>query len=224
MKKDKIYKLETYNNIKMHPGDPKGSPDGFFCKDSLMFIDAGFLSKLSKYFGGGKYIPYDILKFSGILAEKQSLNCIKVYYYTAPPYQSSNPTLEEKRRKDRYDSFVKKLSENKKIIIREGRCQKIINSKNCRFSQKAVDSLMIMDMMSVPLEHKEIKDIILIACDSDFVPVIDYLKKLGISILLYTYFTKRRGTNFSRSTYLINEATKYALISKEDFFNAKLEK
>ena len=33
-------------------------------EETLVFLDAGFLSKLSGYFGDGKYLLYDIIKFS----------------------------------------------------------------------------------------------------------------------------------------------------------------
>lgn len=33
-------------------------------EETLVFIDAGFLSKLSKYFGGGEYLKYNIINFS----------------------------------------------------------------------------------------------------------------------------------------------------------------
>ena len=51
MIKEKIYKVKKFNNFEMFPSDPFGSLD-----DSLVFIDAGFVSKLSKRFGEGNYI------------------------------------------------------------------------------------------------------------------------------------------------------------------------
>ena len=32
-------------------------------EDCLVIIDSGFLSKLSKYLGGGKHLVYDIIEF-----------------------------------------------------------------------------------------------------------------------------------------------------------------
>ncbi len=49
----------------MIPGDPTGSPDEFFnMEKTLVLLDSGFLSKLSKHFGKGKYIEYDLMGFS----------------------------------------------------------------------------------------------------------------------------------------------------------------
>ena len=46
----------------------------------IIIIDAGFLSKLNKYFGGGKYLNYDLITLSKNLAEKQKLNCEHIFY------------------------------------------------------------------------------------------------------------------------------------------------
>ena len=54
MIKEKSYKSANVINNNIPLGDLKRSPDDYFSK-TLVFIDAGFLSKLSKYFGGGKY-------------------------------------------------------------------------------------------------------------------------------------------------------------------------
>jgi hypothetical protein len=45
----KAYKSETNDNISMLPGNLQGLPDESFFK-TLVFIDDGFLAKLSKYF------------------------------------------------------------------------------------------------------------------------------------------------------------------------------
>ena len=63
--KQKLYKYEKVNNINMLPSDPSGSLDELFSKETLVFIDANFLSKLSKHFGKGKYLIYDLFKGGG---------------------------------------------------------------------------------------------------------------------------------------------------------------
>jgi len=217
----KTYKVEKSKKDNMHPSDSFGSLDDSF-KNTLVFIDAGFLSKLSRYFGKGKYLVYDIVKFSENISKKRKLECKKIFYYTAPPFQSHNSSSEERTRKDKYDGFIKKLSENSKIVIREGRCQKIIYSNKIKFSQKGVDTLMTMDLMSVPIKYPNIKKIILIACDSDFVPIINQLREFGLKIILWTYFTKKRNTNFSRSFDLMKAVSEYVKLTKQDFEGAGL--
>jgi len=192
--------------------------------DTLVFIDDGFLSKLSKYFGEGEYIKFDKIVFAENLAKKQNLNCKHIFYYTAPPFQSPVPTEDEKKRKKGHDNFIGKLSAYKNITIRQGRVQRLKIDGNFIYKQKAVDSLAIIDLMKVPLKYPEVKSIIIISSDSDFVPAIDSLKEFCIRAILCTYYEKKRDTNFSRSNELIKSAYKYVLLTKDDFNNASLNK
>jgi uncharacterized LabA/DUF88 family protein len=215
--KQKIYKEENDSNINMSPGDPKGSPD-----ESFIFIDSGFLSKLSGYLGNGNYLRYDLIKFSKNLCIKQNLKCKKIYYYTAPPFQSEHPSKDEERRKESYDNFIRKITRTNELITREGRCQRLKIDGVYSYGQKAVDSLAIIDLMAMHIEHPNIKKIILIACDSDFVPVIQKLEEYGIRTILYTYYQKSRDEKFSTSNHLIKSVWKYVLLTKEDFDSAPL--
>ena len=104
--KEKVYKLEGFSRTNILPGNLKRLPDDCFSENTLVFIDAGFLSKLSKYFGNGKYLSYNIIKFSDNLSKKQKLNCKKIFYYTAPPFQSEHQTKEEEIKKEGYVQFV----------------------------------------------------------------------------------------------------------------------
>ena len=223
MMKQKLYKYGEVNNSSMLPSDPSGSLDESFSKETLVFIDEAFLEKLSKHFGRGKYLKFDKVLFVENLAKKQKLNCKQIFYYTAPPFQSEKPTKEEETRKDGYDRFVNKLR-GKSVVVREGRCQRLKIDGEFVFKQKAVDILMTMDLMRVPLKFQEVKRIILIASDSDFVPVVKSLEEEDVKTILYTYYEKKRDTNFSRSNHLIKSVYKYVLLGKEDFEQAVLEK
>lgn len=195
----------------------------FTMEKTLVLIDAGFLSKLSKYFGNGNYLKYDIIAFSKSLAKKQNLVCEHIYYYTAPPFIGESPSKEELKRHEDYKKFVKRISQDKIISIREGRCQRLKIDGKFVYGQKGVDALLIIDLMSIPLEHKEVKKVILIANDSDFVPVVEKLKQLNIEIILYTYFAKNRKSSFSRSNELLKTASEYVRLCKEDFENLPIE-
>ena len=185
---------------------------------TLIFVDETFLEKLSKYFGQGKYLKYDKIKFAKRLAEKQKLECAQIFYYTAPPFQSSAQTEKEELLKKGYDRFVKKLRENG-VIVREGRCQRLKTDEGFIFRQKAVDVFMAMDLTNVLVKFKGIIKIILVASDSDFVPVINNLADYGVKTILYTYYEKKRDTNFSRSNHLIKSVYKYVILKMEDFMN-----
>ena len=193
-------------------------------ENTLVFIDAGFLSKLSKHFGKGKYLIYDLLNFPKKLSKKQNLFCKKTFYYTAPPFISEKPSFDESKRKKDYDSFLKIFSNKKDFVVREGRCQRLKINKKFIYKQKAVDSLVVIDMMNSIIDYKDIKRVIIIASDSDFVPVINVLKNKNIKTILYTYYEKGRKAEFSTSNQLIKSVDKYVLLTKEDFISCFLNR
>lgn len=187
----------------------------------IVMIDAGFLSKVSYKLGEGHYFKYDLLKFAKDLAGKQELVFKHLFFYNAPPFQSSKPSKQENKRKEDYDSFIQKLNQNKEVTIREGRCQRLKIDGKYVYKQKGVDTLLTMDLMDIPNEYPKIKQVILIASDSDFVPIINRLKKLGIDVILYTYFERSRKSKFSTSNKLLKTATRYVKLTKDNFLNSK---
>lgn len=184
----------------------------------LVFIDDGFLSKLSKFFGDGKHLKLHRKKLSDFISKKEGLICERVFIYTAAPFQSANPNKIETKRKEGYDIFKNSL-QKEGVVFREGRCQRLKIDGRFIYKQKAVDVLLAMDLMNVYINYPDIKRIILISSDSDFVPVIEDLERKGVKTVLYTYFSKKRNTNFSRSNDLIKSVYKYVILNKEDFVN-----
>ncbi len=191
--------------------------------ETIIFIDGGFVSKISNYFGDGKYLRYDLISFAENICLKENLLYKQIFYYTALPFQSEFPTETEEKKKEGYDKFIKQLKK-RGVIVREGRCQRLKIDGKFEYSQKAVDILLAMDIMSVPLKYLEVRRIILLSTDSDFVPLIESLKEKGIKTILYTYYKKQRGVIFARSNYLIKSVHKYKLLTKKDFEDCPLEK
>ncbi len=187
----------------------------FFKMDkTLVFIDGAYLSFISKYFGKGKPLKYKIEKFAIHLCKELDLFCEEIYYYTAPPYKSPVPTEIEKQRQKNYDRFISKLKLTKpKIIVREGRCQKINN----KFQQKGVDTLMTMDLLKIT-EQGKTNSIIIITSDTDFVPIIKDIKERHNIKVILAYFTDRkRKSAFSLSNHLWNVCDKRFLLNKRHF-------
>jgi uncharacterized LabA/DUF88 family protein len=185
---------------------------------TVVLIDAGFLSKVSHILGEGHYFKYDLLKFAKNLSGKQQLVFKHLFFYNAPPFQSQPPTSEEKKKKEDYDSFTQKLGQfRQEVTIREGRCQRLKIEGTYKYKQKGVDTLITMDLMDVPLNHPSVTKVILIASDSDFVPVIKRLKERGIEVILYTYFERQRNSKFSTSNKLLGAVTKYIKLTNKDF-------
>jgi len=189
---------------------------------TLIFVDAGFLSELSKYFGGGRHLKFDYLQFFRHLAKLKGLNLKKIFYYTAPPYQSENPNKEEISRKKGYDSFISHLKEDSLFEVREGRVQKISGSKE-EFTQKGVDTLMTLDLSLSKDKFPEVKHLILVTSDTDFVPVIRELRNFDIKIILCTYSDRKRNSKFYLSRHLTECCDEVEYLKKEDMDKFSLE-
>lgn len=159
-------------------------------EETLVFVDEGFLSRLSKYLGEGSYIKFDkIKKEKGIF------------------------------------KFKSKLSNINEFTILEGRVQRTKSKDgNFQYRQKGVDTVLTVALSSCRADFPTIKKIILIACDSDFVPVIKMLREKGIEIILFSYYERKRNTEFSRSHHLIDMCSNCIQLKKEDFKNCLLEK
>ena len=190
---------------------------GVFMDDTLVFIDAGFLSEVSKFIGNGKYIKFKIVDFVNNICKKEKLNCEKTFFYTAHPFQHDKPSELETKRQENYDKFKNNLiGEN--IIFREGRCQRLKIDGEFVYRQKGVDTLLTIDLARASLKYKNIKRLILVSNDSDFVPVIrDLQDEDNVKVILYTYFERGRKVRFSTSNDLIKNVYKYIKIRKEDF-------
>ena len=185
--------------------------------EAIVFIDAGYLSFISKFFGNGKHLKFKIEQFSDNLTKSKSLSCKKIYYYTAPPYQSPKPTEKENQRKANYDKFIEKIKiANPPIIIREGRCQR---DEKGIYHQKSVDTILTMDLLK-SAQNKEAKNFILLTSDTDFVPIIaEIQKEHGIRLILAYFTDKRRKSAFSLSNHLWNSCKDKILIKKEHFLS-----
>ncbi len=193
-------------------------------EDTLVFIDEGFLSRLSKYLGEGKYIKFDKIKFAKEIAKGKDLFVRHIFYATAPPFQSDKPNEDERKRKEGYDRFKSNFSNLKDFTILEGRVQRTKSAQGAfHYRQKGVDTVLTMALSSFLIDYPKIKKIILIACDSDFVPVINMLKQKGIIIILASYYERKRDTEFSRSHHLIDACSEYIQLKKNDFLMARLK-
>ena len=191
--------------------------------ETLVFIDEGFLDKLTKFFGKGIRLKFDKFEFAKNISKKQNLFCKHLFYYTAPPFQGTPPTERERNMREGYDRFISSLSKNKNITIREGRCQKIINPVGeIEYSQKGVDTLLTLDLSHIEKDYPLIKKVILVSSDTDFCPAIrDIKKRAEIKVILYSFFDRKRMSKFSLSNELISCCSKYFRLAKEDFLGVR---
>ncbi|MFH0799403.1 MAG: NYN domain-containing protein [Pseudomonadota bacterium] len=148
-----------------------------------IFIDAGCLDKiLQNSFGKPRL---DFRKLIAALSEGKEL--LRAYYYHCMPYQGTNPTLEEKDRYRKKQSFIHRLSEIPRLECRQGRLARYSDPSvkgGLRYEQKRVDVMMAGDLVRLSATGK-INDAILITGDSDFVPAIIETKQFGIVVHLF---------------------------------------
>jgi len=137
-----------------------------------VFVDAKYLQLIGYEFKSkGLFTEnYDINRFAIAISKHKSYWCNSVHYYTAPPFQATPPTKDEQRRRTNYDNFINKLRRISNFSIYEGRCQKV----DGQFHQKGVDTLLTMGLLELASDKKG-ETIIIIACDTDFVPVLNCL-------------------------------------------------
>ncbi len=217
--KEKIYKDDEVKGSMIIPGDLSGSPDDFV--SVVVFIDNAYLLRLRNYlFKEG--LKYSIKKFVFNLAQKNSCYVEKIFFYDAPPFQSQSPTEDERKKKESYDKFISYLRKEG-IDIREGRTQRLKIGDKFVFRQKGVDMLLGIDMVGIEKDFPSIKEVVLLSGDSDFVPVVEKLKKQEITVMLWTYFEKKRASPFSKSNKLVDSVGNYIKITKEDFETARLK-
>ena len=187
-------------------------------EDTLIFVDDCFFGLVKRQFqkNTGKNKKY--LRTFKIICEKERLNLKHLFIYTCPPYQSPKPTKNDAVLMSRYQGMTSMLRKKKWVTLREGRCQKIINEKGeAEYCQKGVDALVILDMYDFKERFPNVKKIILIASDSDFVPVIERMKQKDIEVILYTYFDRKRNSRFSTSNQLLKTASKWIKLNDLHF-------
>lgn len=182
-----------------------------------VYIDEGYLSKISKHFGDGSYLKIDYFRLANNMARDLRYWCVGRYLYCAPPFQSNPPSEEESRRKSGYDRIMAALRKHQGFYVREGRLQKV----DGEFHQKGVDTLLTMDLMQLNGNKDKISTAILLTCDTDFVPVIQALRDNGIKFILYYYSDFQRDSKFSMSDHIMSAVDRKVLINR-DFLDKSL--
>lgn len=191
-------------------------------ENTYVYLDEGYLSKISEHFGYGKKKKYCIKQFANTLAKSQGLWCKKAYFYTASPYQHpANPTQDELGRVKRYKDFINKISNIPDLEIRQGRCQK---DDKGGYHQKGVDTHLTMDLFSLNGNIDNIKTIIILACDTDFVPILNEIRtKFDIKVILAYFNDFVRNSQFSMSNHMLTACDDKFLIKEEHFKNSNRE-
>jgi len=189
-------------------------------EDSLIFVDNGFFKLVKKHFEEKSNKKLAFFKTFRNICGNENLKLKHLFFYTAPPYQGERPLKGEVSLIKNYNNLVRMLKSKKWVSVCEGRCQRLKINGEFVYKQKGVDILFAMDLMRFEKKFPNVKKIILIACDSDFVPAIQQLKEDGVEIILYTYFDRKRNSSFSRYNELLDVCSKWIRLD-ERFFEEK---
>ena len=142
-----------------------------------IFIDGAYLQKIS-YQASITY-RMDISKLVDWIAGDLPIR--RVYYYDCLPYQSPQPTEEEKDRFSKKQKFFQALESFDRMEVRLGRLEKRGEDRagNPLFNQKRVDLQMGLDFAFAALRQR-IFYAALLSGDSDLCPAIEAAKNEGV--------------------------------------------
>ena len=151
-------------------------------KESAIFIDGAYLFYLLRDEFAGTRIDYEAL--AKTLSEETDL--LRTYYYSSLPYQSSPPTRQESERYASARNFLSGLRLRQRYTVRLGRTERrgFRADGSPIFEQKRVDILLAVDLVKLSADG-HIKQAIVIAGDSDFIPAIDAAKSEGVIVKPY---------------------------------------
>lgn len=85
-----------------------------------------------------------------------------------------------------------------------------------KYAQKGVDVLLSIDLVR---KASEVKNIILVACDTDFVPAIKDIKEKDKANVILYYF-KDKDSKFSMSDHILSVCSKKFRLKTDDFEKA----
>ncbi len=119
-------------------------------------------------------------------ASPEPVDIVRSYYYTCPPYQHDPPAADDRNRTAGYRRFVDALTQLPRFQVREGHLRLDGFGEDGRplFTQKQVDLLLGLDAAEIA-GSQIVTHIALIAGDGDFVPVMEVLKREGVSVWLF---------------------------------------
>lgn len=192
-------------------------------EDTLVFVDNGFFKLVKKELENKHKKKKKLLQTFRNICKKEDLNLKHLFFYYSPPYQSGKPSEKEKKLTRDYENLKKMIKNKKWATFREGRCQRLKINQEFTYSQKGVDILLTIDLMRFTKKFPTINKIILIICDSDFVPAINQLKEENIEVILYTYFDRKRDSPFSRYNELLSSSSRWEKLDQNYFENSESE-
>lgn len=152
---------------------------------TALFLDAGYFDKLCQDAfatpSGGKKIPLavDYKRLPDVLAGERPW---RTYYYYCMPWVSEPPLPAEHAVHQAKQRFVDFLAGQKRWVMREGVLERR-GSRDFWYEQKRVDVMLAIDLTTLAT-LKEIQQAVLVAGDSDFVPLVEAVQAAGVPVRL----------------------------------------
>ncbi|MDI9371028.1 MAG: NYN domain-containing protein [Synergistaceae bacterium] len=142
-----------------------------------IFIDGGYLQKIA--FQMSPRIRIDVARLVQWIACDLAVR--RVYYYDCLPYQSPEPTCEERERVSKKQKFFNAIERLDRCEVRLGKLEKRGEDESGRpmFDQKGVDLRMGLDFVFASLKQR-IDYAALVTGDSDLCPAVEAAKNEGI--------------------------------------------
>ena len=147
-----------------------------------IFIDGAYLTKVLRNEFNHARIDFEAL--SNAMVGETSL--LRTYYYDCLPYLSNPSTPPERDRFNAIRRFHDALRLLPRFEVRLGRLEHRGNDAdgNPRFEQKRVDILLGVDMVQLATKG-HIREAVIVAGDSDFIPAISVAKSEGVIVRLF---------------------------------------
>lgn len=151
---------------------------------TCVFIDGGYFQKvLEKDFERARI---DFALIGPVLAQNYE-PLLRTYYYNCPPHQSADPPPRERELVRNADRFYHALRKIPKLELRLGRLAFRGYSRDTGqpiFEQKRVDIQLAVDLLRLSYS-RQIASAVVVAGDSDFIPVFAAAKDQAVRVVLY---------------------------------------
>lgn len=146
-----------------------------------VFIDGGYFEKLQQNILHGQRI--DFQKLAGVLAEPETL--FRAYYYHCLPFQSDQPSMEERKRYRNRRKFYDALNRLDRFEVRLGRLafRGTDATGNPIFEQKQIDLMLGLDMAFLAA-RRPVERIAIVSGDADLIPAIRRCKEENVIVTL----------------------------------------
>ncbi|MGH7411495.1 MAG: NYN domain-containing protein [Candidatus Methylomirabilis sp.] len=147
---------------------------------AAVFVDGAYLARILKDLGEPRI---DFALLTRWAAEGYDL--FRTYYYDCLPYQSPNPSDEERRRVSAKQRFFTGLKRLDRFVIRLGRLahRGSDGAGNPVFEQKQVDLQIGLDLATL-IAKDRVDLVALLTGDSDLLPAVKRAREEGILVRL----------------------------------------